>query len=101
MKSFIAIVAALLLATFAFTTAGSVQAAPSVPRSAETVTNVCVVYSANGVFSGGIPVVYPNAVSIKSQDGFYFLWLPGQDRLKVDFLSVTLLPPDQSCLGIL
>ena len=76
------------------------NAKPAVPASAETVTNVCVLYGVDGVFSGGITVVYPSAVSFKSQDSFYFLWLPGLDRIKVDYLSVSPLPPDDICVGI-
>ncbi len=97
----VAIVAVALLLGGFIAIGSKVEAAPAVPRNAETETNKCVLYSANGVFSGGIPVVYPATVSYKLQDSFYFLWLPGQDRLKVDTLSVTALPPDGSCFGII
>ena len=67
-----------------------------------TTTNVCVVYAMDGVYSGGIAIVAPETVTYKHlKSGGAFVTLPGQDRLKVDYLSVTPLPPGETeCAGI-
>ena len=96
MKGFI-IVAAILFATYATVKA---EASPAIPHSAETLTDVCLVYSVDGAYFGGIGIHSPNTVSVKSQDGFFFLWLPGRDRIKVDTLGISPLPPDNTCVGI-
>lgn len=98
------IVAVIALAVvLAGLNASDSEAAPAIPRSAATVTDVCVVYTIDGVSSGGIPVIQPDTVSYKPLDGRgFFLWLPGQDRIRVDTLSMQLLPPGQTtCAGIL
>lgn len=97
MKVFIVVAALLLVTVF---TVGTANAAPAIPKSATTTTNVCIVYSIDGIYSGGIGVHAPETVSFKSQDSFYFLWLPGQDRLRVDTLGISPLPPDEICVGI-
>ena len=51
---------------------------------------------------GGIAIVAPETVTYKHlKSGGAFVTLPGQDRLKVDYLSVTPLPPGETeCAGI-
>jgi len=101
MKGFVAAVAvASVLLAGSFFVASHAEA--KVPPIATTATNVCVIYSVDGVYSGGIPIVWPATVSYRyvGQSGSAFLWLPGQDRLRVDTLSVTPLPPG-GCFGIL
>lgn len=98
MKIAIVVVAILLATTF---TVGTAKAAPAVPKNATTTNNVCLVYSINGVYSGGIAINSPNTVSYKTQDGHIFLWLPGMERIRVDTLAVSPLPlPPDVCVGI-
>ena len=92
----------LLVVGLLVAVSASVEAkGPPVPPNATTVTDVCVVYEMDGVFSGGIPVVWPETVSYRynGNDGIS-LWLPSQERLKVDWLGVGPLPPDRTCVGI-
>ena len=66
-----------------------------------TETNVCVVYQADGLWSGGIPVMEPETVSYRYSGNSIFLWLPNQDRLRVDSLSVTPISLPEDCQGLL
>lgn len=72
----------------------------NVPQNATTTTNVCVIYSVNGILSGGVPVISPDTVSYRYNgvDGI-FLWLPNQDRLTVDTLSLTPMIDPTQCVG--
>ncbi|HET9476482.1 MAG TPA: hypothetical protein VFP63_03235 [Dehalococcoidia bacterium] len=73
-----------------------------VPHSATTVTNVCLVYSVDGIYSGGVPVAWPATISYRyvGPSGGAFLWLPSGERLRVEYLSITPLSPDNVCIGI-
>lgn len=100
MKNPLIIVVGALLALAAVTTAMALKPAPNVPPNVVTTTNVCLVYSVDGIYSGGIPITPPQNVSYRQIDSSpYFLWLPNQDRKKVDTLSVTPLTPE-GCVGI-
>ncbi len=98
MRLFVAGVAALMLLAGALVSTSPADA--YAPRQLTT-TNVCVVYAVDGVYSGGIAIVAPETVTYRQlKSGGAVLWLPGQDRLKVDYLSVTPLPPGETeCAG--
>ena len=92
------IVAALLLATF------TVVGAEATSPKTTTTTNKCVVYSLNGVYSGGIQVVSPDTVTYRQIDsGSYWLQFSSSSggKFKVDTLGVSPLPPPPDvCVGI-
>lgn len=72
-----------------------------------TATNGCLDYRRDGVFSGGIPVVYPNFVTWAYLDGGptagsyqALVWYNGQLFL-ADYLSFAVSdPPSTDCVGI-
>jgi len=102
MRNFFIGLLVLLVVGFLAAGSASVEAkGPPVTPNATTVTDVCLVYKVDGVFSGGIPVTWPATVSYRQNgnDGI-FLWLPGQDRMRVEWLGVGPLPPDRTCVGI-
>lgn len=78
-------------------------ATANVPPNASTVTNVCLVYEDDGLFSGGIAVFWPETVSYRyiGGSGDAFLWLPDGRRLRVEYLGISPLQPGEACIGIL
>ncbi len=72
-----------------------------------TATNGCLVYQRDGVFSGGIPVVYPDFITWAYLNGgpaagsYQALVFFNGELFKVDFLSLTVSdPPSTDCVGI-
>jgi hypothetical protein len=101
-KFFFLLIISLALLGGGLVAASTVQAKEIHPQ-AETTTGVCVVYQVDEVFSGGIGVSWPEVVSYRHiGNGNAFLWLPNQERLKVQSLAITpLVPGETGCVGIL
>lgn len=76
-----------------------------------TATNVCIDYLQGGFFSGPIEVRPPDFVRYRYVGGpgpgssgdlsAAFLWLPNDRVLKVDYLGIRSLAPEESCAGVL
>ena len=70
-----------------------------VPKNAVTATDVCVVYSVNSVYNGQA-VMFPDTVSYRYVASGAFLWLPGQNMIKVETLSLTPITSADQCFSI-
>ena len=73
---------------------------PQTAKGTITTSNVCVLYQVNNVYNS-VPVMLPDTVSYRYSNGGAFLWLPGQDVMKVDYLLLTTISSPQDCVTIL
>ena len=66
-----------------------------------TTTNVCLIYSRKGVFSGGVPIRWPGIIRYRylGKSDAALLWLPGRKMMIVRHLVVR--PLNSGCFGIL
>ena len=93
------VLSAIILSLSFFLVFAEVAEAKHKKNRVVTVSNVCVIYNYEGVFSGGIPVRAPQKVSYRylGKSTWALLKLPGKEWIKVRYLRVR---PLSNCIGV-